>query len=88
MGTLIKGIWGIDKNIITLTPKNPDAPFYLYARKNPDIKGGMRLMISGNDSANDIYVGTFPNKMKRLLMKMQIVLTILTYIIRKNFPKY
>ncbi|KAF5305967.1 hypothetical protein FQR65_LT18641 [Abscondita terminalis] len=66
MGTLIKGIWGIDKNIITLTPKNPDAPFYLYARKNPDIKGGMRLMISGNDSDNNIYVGTFPNKMKRL----------------------
>ncbi|KUY20158.1 hypothetical protein BAZ12_09230 [Elizabethkingia miricola] len=66
MGTLIKGTWGIDKNIMTLTPKNPDAPFYLYARKNPDIKGGMRLMISGNDSANDIYMGTFPNKMKRL----------------------
>ena len=44
-------------------------------------------MISGNDSANDIYVGTFPNKMKRLLMKMQIVLTILTYIIQKELPE-
>ncbi len=69
MGTLIKGTWNTDKNIITLTPKNPDASFYLYARKNPDIKGEMRLMISGDDTSNDIYVGTFPNKMKRLFNK-------------------
>ncbi|AQX14068.1 hypothetical protein KRE47_04010 [Elizabethkingia meningoseptica] len=69
MGTLIKGNWSVDKNIITLTPKNPDALFYLYARKNPDIKEGMRLMISANEYNNDIYVGVFPNKMKRFFNK-------------------
>lgn len=69
MGTLIKGTWSIDKDIITLTPKNPDASFYLYARKNPDIKDGMRLMVSGDNSDNDIYVGVYPNEMKRLFNK-------------------
>lgn len=64
MGTLIKGTWEIDKDVVTLTPKNPDAAFYLYARKKLEIKSGMRIMYLGDDYNSDVFVGEFPNKMK------------------------
>lgn len=66
-GTLIKGTWSIKKDLIELKPQNPDAKFYVYARKNPNIKTGMRIGFSGDKIGNSgILVGEFPNKMQPL----------------------
>ncbi|WP_045501732.1 hypothetical protein [Chryseobacterium sp. StRB126] len=65
--TLIKGTWNIDKDLMYLKPKNPEDKFYIYARKNPDIKTGMRINFTGDDIGNsNIAVGEFPNKMQSL----------------------
>lgn len=65
-GTLIKGTWTVEKDILHLKPKNPDAKFYVYARKNPDIKKGMRMSFMGDGVGSNILVGEFPNKMQAL----------------------
>ncbi|MBP2617420.1 hypothetical protein [Chryseobacterium jejuense] len=65
--TLIKGTWNIEKDLIYLKPKNPEDKFFVYARKNPDIKIGMRINFSGDGIGNsNIVVGEFPNKMQAL----------------------
>ncbi len=65
-GTLIKGTWSIEKDHLYLKPQNPDAKFYVYARKNPSIKAGMRISFMGDGIGNGIVVGEFPNKMQPL----------------------
>lgn len=65
-GTLIKGTWTVEKDILYLKPKNPDAKFYVYARKNPDIKKGMRMSFMGDGVGSNILVGEFPDKMQPL----------------------
>ncbi|ROS14380.1 hypothetical protein EDF65_3155 [Chryseobacterium nakagawai] len=65
--TLIKGTWSIEKDLLYLKPKNPEAKFFVYARKNPDIKTGMRVNFAGDGIGNsNIVVGEFPNKMQPL----------------------
>ncbi|WP_347218861.1 hypothetical protein [Chryseobacterium sp.] len=65
--TLIKGTWNVEKDLLYLKPMNPEAKFFVYARKNPDIKTGMRIHFSGNDIGNsNIVVGEFPDKMQSL----------------------
>lgn len=69
-GTLIKGTWNVEKDLMHLKPTNPDAKFYVYARKNPEIKTGMRVYFSGDGIGNSgIIVGDFPNKMQPLFNK-------------------
>ncbi|UHO40882.1 hypothetical protein H5J24_22075 [Chryseobacterium capnotolerans] len=66
-GTLIKGTWTIEKDLLYVKPKNPEAKFYVYARKNPDIKSGMRVNFTGDGIGNsNIVVGEFPNTMQLL----------------------
>lgn len=65
-GTLIKGTWSIEKDLVYLKPQNPDAKFYVYARKNPSVKTGMRVSFMGDGIGNGIVVGEFPNKMQPL----------------------
>jgi hypothetical protein len=66
-GTLIKGTWSIEKDLLYLKPKNPEAKFYMYARKNPDIKAGMRINFTGDGIGNsNILVGELPHKMQPL----------------------
>ncbi|WP_294327913.1 hypothetical protein [uncultured Chryseobacterium sp.] len=65
--TLIKGTWTIEKDLLYLKPQNPEAKFFVYARKNPDIKTGMRINFSGDGIGNsNIVVGEFPNTMQAL----------------------
>ncbi|WP_250252396.1 hypothetical protein [Chryseobacterium sp. Marseille-Q3244] len=65
--TLIKGTWTVEKDLLYLKPINPEAKFYMYARKNPDIKEGMRVNFTGDGIGNsNIVVGEFPNKMQSL----------------------
>ncbi|WP_378169617.1 hypothetical protein [Chryseobacterium tructae] len=65
--TLIKGTWSVEKDLLYLKPKNPESKFYVYARKNPDIKTGMRINFTGDGIGNsNIVVGEFPNKMQPL----------------------
>lgn len=66
-GTLIKGTWKIENDLIYLQPKNPDAQFYVYARKNPSIKSGMRVCFMGDRLSSAILAGKFPDKMQPLL---------------------
>lgn len=65
-GTLIKGTWKIENDLIYLQPKNPDAQFYVYARKNPNIKSGMRVCFMGDRLSSAILVGMLPDKMQPL----------------------
>lgn len=65
-GTLIKGTWTVEKDFLHLKPKNPDAKFYVYARKNPDIKKGMRVNFNGDGITGNILAGEFPGKMQPL----------------------
>ncbi|SDI64211.1 hypothetical protein [Chryseobacterium jejuense] len=65
--TLIKGTWSIEKDLLYLKPKNPEAKFYVYAHKNPDIKTGMRINFAGDGIGNsNIIIGEFPDKMQSL----------------------
>ncbi|MEJ5103299.1 hypothetical protein [Chryseobacterium sp. MYb328] len=65
--TLIKGTWSVEKDLLYLKPKNPESKFYVYARKNTDIKTGMRINFAGDGIGNsNIVVGEFPNKMQSL----------------------
>ena len=52
-GTLITGKWNVTNNdILTLMPKNPEAPFLLYGYHNPFI-AGTKIMFSGFFIDND-----------------------------------
>ncbi|WP_104383047.1 hypothetical protein [Sphingobacterium sp. HMA12] len=65
-GTLIKGTWKVENDLIYLKPKNPDAQFYVYGRKNPTIKNGMRICFMGDRLSSAILIGKFPDKMQPL----------------------
>ncbi|MDR2271088.1 MAG: hypothetical protein LBF27_09320 [Sphingobacterium sp.] len=65
-GTLIKGTWRVENDLIYLKPKNPDAQFYVYGRKNPTIKNGMRVCFMGDHLSSSILFGKFPDKMQPL----------------------
>lgn len=66
-GTLVTGHWAIDKKnqLLTLYPLNPEAPFAVYGRENPEITEGMRLIYT-RDGDDDVYIGQYPEAMKRL----------------------
>ncbi|MFB2538952.1 MULTISPECIES: hypothetical protein [unclassified Acinetobacter] len=47
-GTMLAGTWAVDGDVIRLKMEKPDYPYAIYARYNPKIKSGMRIMVDGD----------------------------------------
>lgn len=54
--TLITGRWELIKDQLILHPDNPEEPFTVYGRYNPDIKDGIKVMFSEFDEDTN-YIG-------------------------------
>ena len=54
--TFIHGRWTVEGNRVKLIPKNPEHPFELYGRYNPNIREGYRIKFYGFEK-NQTFIG-------------------------------
>lgn len=57
------GKWQQQGNTVRFTPFQPERPFAVYGRYNPDMKGKMKISLMENDEWHNFYIGTSTEKM-------------------------